>query len=474
MTVASRSGNRLGIVLTLAAASSAAADWTNMGGNPGRNGLVDTVGPATPEVLWSGGPSSVIAWHPVIAGDTVYIVRQSGFPPSGEPNGSPIVALDLHTGAIRWQVNLPYQPGDWTTWIAGVSNGRLYAGRSGNGASVSDPLVALDAESGATLWQSDEPIDAGAYDGVVFAPDGDPIIGSFRDIWRIDAETGQTLWRTERLGSVSGTCGVALHGDRIYAVDATFGGTLLRRFDLATGAPGPEVLMPGISVTTIQNTPTVAPDGTILVSRTQNNVLTDFFFAYDDTGDALVERWRIPAQWTTRAETGVGPDGSIYMVRPGNEFVRLDPADGSVIDSAGTLPGFSSPRMAIDAEGRVYLSNGAFPTGRLSVFTADLELLWEQPVTNINIGGPALAADGTLVVAGNGTQLLAFAGGGGAPVCGGDIDGDGTTDLADLLAVLAAWGPCPGGGTCPADLDDDGQVALCDLLAVLADFNCRG
>jgi hypothetical protein len=461
-------GAAAGSLLTEVAA--AAADWTNLGGNAGRNALSDAIGPAAPDVRWSGGDTSLIAWHPVIDADTVYVVRQTGFPPAGEPDGSPIFAYDLATGAERWRTDLPFQSGDWTTWIAGVSHGQVYASRSGNGASVSDPLVALDAATGDIVWTSDALIDAGAYDGVVFAPDGDPIVGSFTTITRIDAATGDTVWQVDRACSVSGNCGVALHEDRIYAVDVVGGGQAVRRFDLATGAAGPQgPTMPGF---TLQNTPMVAPDGTIYVARTQNNPDVDFFYAFGDEGSLIREKWNVPAAWNTRAEHGVGPDGSVYMMAPGNEFVRLDPADGSVLDSAGVLPGFSSPRMAIGADGRVYLSNGAFATGRLYAFEADLQPLWDVPVTNINIGGPALAADGTLLVVGNGTQVIAFTGGDTGSPCAGDVDGDGATGLTDLLAVLGGWGPC--GAACPADLDGDGAVELDDLLAVLSDWNCAG
>ena len=454
---------------TLAAAGGAAADWTNMGGNAGRNALSPALGPVEPTVRWSGGAASLIAWHPVIAGDVVYVVRQSGFPPDGEPDGSPIIAYDLATGEELWSVDLPYQSGDWTTWIAGVSNGQVYASRSGNGASVSDPLVALDAATGAVVWESEALIDAGAYDGVVFAADGDPIVGSFTTITRIDAETGDTVWQVSRSCSVSGACGVALHGDRVYAVDAVPGGHAVRAFDLATGATGPQgPTMPGF---TMQNTPMVAPDGTIHVSRTQNDPAVDFFYAFADEGELIREKWSVPAAWTTRAEHGVGPDGSVYMMAPGDELVRLDPADGTILDSTGPLPGFGSPRMVIDAAGRVYLSNGAFPTGRLYAFTAGLDPLWDVAVTNVNIGGPALAADGTLVIVGNGTQVIAFEGGGAAG-CVGDVDGDGSTGLDDLVALLAAWGPC--GDPCPSDLDGDGSTDLDDLVSLLADWDCGG
>lgn len=78
-----------------------AADWSNAGGNQGRNGLTTEVGPDGPDLLWGPvGRSSIIAWQPVIEGGRVFMVRQTGFPP--EPaagTSSTVVAMDLDTGA---------------------------------------------------------------------------------------------------------------------------------------------------------------------------------------------------------------------------------------------------------------------------------------------------------------------------------------------------------------------------------------
>jgi hypothetical protein len=147
-----------------------AGDWGNAGGNAARNGATFELGPLETTVLWSGGKPSIIAWQPVTEGGRLFLVRQTSFVPSGVPNDAPIIGQDLETGAELWTVNLPFSPGDWTTWVAGVRNGRVFASRAGNGASSKAPLFALDAATGAILWTSVDEIDAGAYDGVTFAP----------------------------------------------------------------------------------------------------------------------------------------------------------------------------------------------------------------------------------------------------------------------------------------------------------------
>ena len=249
----------IGVAASLCLATQTPADWTNAGGNAGRNGQTNAIGPESPEILWSGGPGSVIAWQPVIEGDRVFVVRQTGFPPEPLSNESTVYALDLETGDVLWDENIPADADDWTTWIAGVEDGRVFVSRSGNGASVSSNLRSLDAATGAMLWESDEEIDAGAYDGVIFAPDGDPVIASFSTIWRINADDGSTDWSTPRLCSVSGNCGAcAAANGAIYIADAAVGGHVLSKYDLDTGEF--QYSSPVMIGFTLQNSPMASPD----------------------------------------------------------------------------------------------------------------------------------------------------------------------------------------------------------------------
>lgn len=383
-----------------------AQEWTNSGGNAQRNGQSDAYGPLTAQLAWSGARSSIIAWQPVIAGDRVFVVRQTGFPPSGEPNGSPLVCLDLASGNELWFVHVPYNTGDWTTHVLGVSQGKVYATRAGNGASVSARVYAYDQVTGQQVWVSQELVDIGAYDGCVFEPGGDLVIASFRDVWRLRANDGTTAWRASRAGSVSGSCGAASYGNAVYVVDASPAGNVFKRFDLASGAfQYASAAMAGF---TVQQTPMVGPDGTLYLNRTQNNVTVDFFHAFTDTGSAFVPKWSVASQWTTNSEFAVGRDDSIYMLQPGEILTALDPTNGAVRHTYATPLGYANPRMLVDADGRLYVSNGGFSTGRVYAFDPDLTLRWSLPVTNVNIGGPALGHDGTLVIAGVATNVRAY------------------------------------------------------------------
>lgn len=439
-----------------------AQGWSNSGGNAGRNGSFAVLGPDAADQLWQGGRSSIIAWQPVIDGSRVFLVRQTGFPP--ETTGSPVVAMDLETGRELWAVNIPANSGDWTAWVMGARDGRVYASRSGNGSSVSARFFCLNATNGATIWQSEQTIDAGAYDGVVFAENGDLIVGGFRTVRRVRASDGGTVWTANRLCSVSGNCGGAVHGGAVYVADAVPGGHAIKKFDLATG-----VFLyqsPTMAGFTIQTTPMVGPDGTVYLNRTQNNAAVDYFYAFEDTGSALVQRWRVESRWTTGSEFAATQDG-VYVPFRDNSIRLLRAQDGAELASTGVLAQpLSAPRMAVDAGGRLYVSNGEFAQGRFFAFNADLSLRWSVGVTNVNIGAPAFGADGTLVVAGVGTNVRAYR----TERCEADFDGDGFVDFFDL----SAFAECFEGGACPpgksADFDGDGFVDFFDYQAFAAAF----
>jgi len=394
---------RTALALTAALSAPAmAGDWTNNGGNASRNGMSDEVGPLAADVLWSAGRPTIISWQPMIVGSRVFAVRQSGFPPGSEPNGSPVVCMDLDTGAELWIRHVPYVSGDWTTWILGATNGLVYASRSGNGASVSQVVYALDQATGATVWTSADPIDSGPYDGVVFAPNGDPIVGNQASVIRLSAADGSTVWSVPRICNVTSSCGVALFGNGVYVVEPIPGGQAVRKLDASTGAS--QYASTPMAGFTVQNTPFVGPDGTVYLSRTQNNDAVDFLYAFEDTGAALVEKWHEEAGWSTTSEFACAPDASVVMLDRDFFLRRLDSSTGATLAVSSvpiSTPGGSrSPHLAVDASGKVWASNGEFAAGELFAFDPDLALRWSVPVTNVNQGGPALGSDGTLVVAG--------------------------------------------------------------------------
>ncbi|MCA9291213.1 MAG: PQQ-like beta-propeller repeat protein, partial [Phycisphaerales bacterium] len=445
-------------------AGAGTTDWNvGPGGNSARDCRSAWNGPATPELLWSGSLSAIVSQQAVIDGDTVFAARIQSFT---IPTGTTIVAHDLDTGRLRWTTQLPSLGGDeWRSRVSGARDGRVYATRAGN--TNLAPMYALSGTTGGILWTSEDLVDESTTEGVAFASDGDLIVGNFDAILRIDGATGATVWSTPRSCPTTNGCLVSVFGERGYYWEASPTGPRVTSIDLVTGAV--IATTGGIGGGFIEQLGVfVGPDGTIYAPRSQNNPVSDFLVAISDTGDALVEKWSVPIGYMPFATMGVGPDGSVYTYETGIEaaagtdlfrVLRLDPLDGSVIDQSEVLPYdvVLSARMAIDASGRIFLTNGGFSTGRLFSFDADLTLRWTEVVTGVNVGGPALGADGTLIVCGTGTNVRAYRA---ADACPADLDGSGGVGPEDLASLLSDWGRCPG---CASDLDGDGTVGPADL-----------
>lgn len=467
-------------VIGLLAVPSAAApmgDWGNSGGNAARNGRTTAHGPTADDLAWAAADPTIIAWSVVTMGDQLFTVREWGFPGTTPNAGDEVVARKVSDGSLMWRRSLPYggnNSAQWIAWVAGARDGRVYASRStasgpSGAAGSPQPITAMNAATGDTVWQSAATTVCGPYDGVVFAPNGDLVVGDRLNLTRIRATDGATVWRVNRVGSVSGNCGAALSGNAAYISDAVVGGHAIKKYDLETGALLYQTpVMPGF---TIQNVPFVSPDGgTVYLERTQNSQAVDFLYAWTDTGGAFTLKWSRAVRWTTAHEAGIGADGSIYTFLPGNEFVRLDPETGLVTGTAGALlpPTATenfSPRTAVDASGRVYVHNGwaGSPSnnGRLWAFGPDLsQQLFMLTLSNPNIGGPAIAADGTLLMADlSGVRAWRTS------ACTGDLNADGIVGGADLGTLLSEWGT--DGAASSTDLDGNGVVSGGDLGLLL-------
>jgi hypothetical protein len=170
------------------------------------------------------------------------------------------------------------------------------------------PIQAFDGASGTALWTSVATVETFAYDGVVFAPDGDLIVGDWQRILRLEASDGSLVWQTVRSCPVSGTCGPALGPDGVFIDEPAVGGNILTKLDPATGAR--LYSSPVMAGFTDQNTPFVSPDGaTVYFSRSQNNASVDFLFAFDDRsppgspsgGSSMFFGW---IRWGERSSSG--------------------------------------------------------------------------------------------------------------------------------------------------------------------------
>jgi outer membrane protein assembly factor BamB len=401
------SGALFGVLLLGAPPVATTSDWnTAVGRDAARTGLSPEIGPLGSHLLWQGGRPGIVAQQGCAAGNSFFTNRIQSFT---IPTGTWITAQDIDTGDEAWAVQLPFdsQNPSHRSKVSAVRDGNVYATRSGNG--TEDFLYALDPADGAILWQSEDKIGEETTESVAFAPNGDIVAGNFSSVMRIAAADGSTVWATARTCPTSNGCSAAVFGDRVYLWEASAGGPKVTAFDLATGAR--LYSTPAVSAGLAQQLGLfVGPDGAVYAPRTQNNPATDFLVSYTDTGTDFVENWRTPLGYVPFASFGVGPDGTVYSYSRDLRVVRLDPSGGLVLDQTDPLPGDFpyQPRMAIDAAGKVFVTNGGFASGELFAFDADLTFRWSEPVTNVNVGGPVLCANGTLLVCGVGTDVRAY------------------------------------------------------------------
>jgi len=200
-----------------ARAAAASCDWTTFGHDASRDfaSTCPTVPtPANVATLtprWVVRSSDVVTAQPAVSAGTVYVGAWDGT----------FYALDLATGATRWQTALgSAAPAPWTDnhndafgQITSSAAVATVQGRLTVFAAAADSLYALDAQSGAILWRFDadpqQPTGRGEIESspVVWpgAPNGHPwvLVGSDSNqstdypgegLWAIDAVTHAAVW----------------------------------------------------------------------------------------------------------------------------------------------------------------------------------------------------------------------------------------------------------------------------------------
>jgi outer membrane protein assembly factor BamB len=385
-------------------------DWqTGPGGKPSRHGLSAEVGPQAADLLWQGSVSAVVAQQAVIDGDIVVMSRM--FNINNVLSGTKIVAHNLITGDTLWTKGLPvdFPSTDWRSRVSAFKDGVVFATRAGN--TNNSYMYALNALDGSILWKSEGLVDESSTEGSSYASNGDLIVGNFYNILRINHLDGTTVWQTARSCPTSGGGEVAVFENKGYYWEAAVNGPKISVIDLENGQYlySSESLSPGIIQ---QVAPFVGPDGTVYGTRTMNNVTTDFLFALSDKGSYFEEKWSVPLGYVPFGTFGVGPDGSVYSYSQSDEVIRIDPETGIVTDTSEVNLGgdFTQPRMAVDAYGNVFVTNGGFSSGALHSFNPDLTLRWTENITNVNVGGPAIGNNGNMIVCGTGTNVRAYEG----------------------------------------------------------------
>ncbi len=397
------------IALLFVSASTFSQGWNvGPGGNDFRNGLSPQIGPSEPAILWQGGLNSVLAQQSVCDGNFLAMARTHNI--GDVINGTKIVVHNLQTGDTLWTAGLPvdFPSTDWRNRVSAIKDGLVYCTRAGN--NNESYLYALDVIDGSVVWKSDNVIDEGSTEGLVFAPNGDPIVGSMLYITRFNKANGTTVWRTERLSYDDGG-GVLVANNKVYSIINLINNVGIAVYNLETG----EELYTSAQLSgglVNQLGFFAGSDGIIYLPRCQNNPTTDSLFALKDDGVALRKLWSIPITYTPFATHGIGTDGSVYAYNRNGEIMQLNPENGEVLNTSKVIlyGDANSPRMAIDAAGNIFVTNGGFSQGMFYSFNPDLSLRWEETFANINMGGPAIGNNGTLVLTGKGTRVKAYVG----------------------------------------------------------------
>ena len=399
--------------MVLGTAMASAQGWNvGSGGNPSRNCLsAEVIGPAGADLLWQ--QPAATAFHQQTVIDGKIVVTSPIIDINDVWHGSLIVARDLDTGDTLWTVDLPvdFPNTDWRSRVSGCRNGVVYATRSGN--TNASYVYALDASDGSILWKSDALVDEYGSESCSFAENGNLVLGNLFDILCLSATTGETIWQTPRpdAAPASGGQEVAVHGNRGYYWIADSNGPQITVIDLESGQNlySSGSVSPGLVQ---QSTLFVGSDGTVYAPRSQGNPMTDFLVAYADDGVSLVEKWRTPIGFIPFSTSGEGADGSIYTYSASGGLIRLNPANGAVMNTSVPflMESVNSPRMALDKSGQVFVTNGG-QDGAIYSFNPDLTLDWTVDVGVLYHGGPALADNGTLIVCSS-THVFAYKGAG--------------------------------------------------------------
>lgn len=321
------------------AAQPAESSWPQYQHDAGHSGRGEPVGPAQVRRRCSidlpGGSVGI----PVLGPDgTIYV--GSGDRDDAAANWM-LHAVDPDDCSLQWSFPLPGAPEVAAPAIG--ENGRIY--------------LQTDAEGGNTYGQSDL---------MIIDTDG----ALFRDIDLGGALTGYRI--SSPTIAADGTVWLGSKNTHLYHFEAD-------------GSP---ICAVSPTVSSINATPAIGPDGTVYVTDVTNTL-----FAYDDT---CHEQWHLTLQPFSGGESSpaVGADGATIYVGAGNDLVAVD-ADGT--EAWRHTTGWSiSTTPAIADDGTVYVaSDGLF------ALEPDGDLAWDtdcaQPFGDLfSTGSPIIGGDGTV------------------------------------------------------------------------------
>jgi len=374
------------VILNLTPYSIFTQNWQTTGGNNQRNGLSEITGPANvTSAYWSVNSSNVSLWgNSVYSYSDKFVTARVTF----SPYYKSIVELrNVNSGSLIWQKQINDSS---IMYAVGFTEDAVYAHDYKTGI-----LYALKISNGDVKWSTPSYMFPGNT-GLLYACDGDPIDKGRR----INKNNGQARWTNNYIIPVGPDGGFCVYGNTYYHwTGSIVTPKTLIAIDINTGITKyTSQSLPGDGDQ--ENDLCIGPDGTIYITRDGGAL-----YAFRDNGTAFQQLWSNPNGVIVK---GVGKDGYLYGSNVGsNRIVRLNPANGNIVDSAQTL--IPLGYMAVGADSTIYVSTGETGNGKYIAFTPDLQtIIWQLSATYNYYSGPSLSKDGIFIAVGAGTEIKAF------------------------------------------------------------------
>lgn len=365
-------------------------NWPTIGGKNERNGLTKITGPdsvLTP--FWSINSSLTQIGNSVFTFGNKFVTSRSVF----SPYTAKIECRSLTDGNLLWEMMASSSS---RMFAVGFTEDAVYAHDY-----LTDTLYALSPEDGSIKWKFKETNFFGGNTGLLFAENGDPILRGKR----LDRKTGQVKWFYNYIVPVMPNAGFAAK-DSIYYHYSGGIGQPIRLFALNLNSGQFKYQSDALPGAGDQEWPvTVGSDGTIYLTRDGGKL-----YSFEDTGSQLRIKWTYtPSATEMPGHFANDKAGNLYVID--NDTVKLlDKSNGTVIaKSRVRIKSSFFPNITVDEEGKVYVNNNEAALGKIVCLSADLQnVLWEMDVPYITYCGPALSKDGTLIIAGAGTNIRAY------------------------------------------------------------------
>ena len=354
----------------------------------GCDGPSSVGGSGATSILWKAPLSDATGWNglPAIAGSTVYFETQNT-----------VLALDLTTGANRWQTTVKTSPVPAAANIV-ASGGSVYL------AEVAD-VVALDAATGAIRWRFAPDAPAEAAQSAV--DDHALYVGTrSHKVYALSLSSGQPVWTTD-LGpdwpylSVIG--GVSVSGDTVYAAgtkrltpNGDSSASIIAGLDRSTGALLFEYQAPQyFPMSGVPSSPVIR-DRLLYVSD-----LGGAFFALD--------RFTLQESWRVTTYPGFGPfaraslgGNRLYLGTNDTYVYAVDATTGRELWRTTTSASIHASALCGQ---RVFANN-------LGIFVIDagagqlLQTLFDADPNEIPASGFAVASDRVVFSGNHGVYAL--------------------------------------------------------------------